>query len=162
MAKKKKEESAEKKEKLSAEKKAELIARVRATLSPDLQSLFDEYSSGRNPQLSKNLQDTNTDWVKVLTKWKATKDKKEGKQEKKGRTLKNPATIISKIEDEIKTNTFDSLQTAIDLCRNLIKVLEEKQEKQKQDKIDANKALIERLQAENNALEGIQDENAEN
>ena len=161
MAKKEKEEPAEKKQKLSAEKKAELIAGVRAKLPKDLQTLFDEYSSGRNPQLTKNLQDANTDWEKVLTKWKATKDKKDGKQEKKGRTLKNPATIISKIEEEINKKDYDSLQTAISYCQDLIKVLEEKQEKQKQDKIKAIKERIKADEAQLKALEGVQDENAE-
>lgn len=162
MAKKKKEESADRKQKISADEKAKLIAGVRKGLTPNLQTLFDEYSGGRNPQLLKKLQDANTDWKKVLTNWKANQDKKNGKQEKKGRTLKNPTTIISKIEKEIKANTFDSLQTAISYCQDLMKVLEEKQEKQKQDKIKAIKARMKADEAQLRALEGIQDENAGN
>ena len=65
-----------KKPQLTADKKAELIAKVRDGLTPDLQPLFDAYSSGRNPQLSKKLQDNNTNWSEVLTKWQATKEKK--------------------------------------------------------------------------------------
>ncbi|MDE5886278.1 MAG: hypothetical protein K2H46_01690 [Muribaculaceae bacterium] len=145
MAKKEKEEPAEKKLKLSVEEKNKLIAEVRVKLNtPDLQTLFDEYCGLKhNAKLSKNLQDTNTDWEEVLTNWKATKDKKEGKQEKKVRILKNPKTIISKIEEEIKANTFNSIQTAISYCQDLIKVLEEKQEKLKQDQINALKKQME-------------------
>ena len=129
---------------LTAEKKAELIAKVREGLTPDLQPLFDEYSSGKNPQLSKKLQDNNTNWSETLTKWKEGKTKK----------VSNPKTIIAKIQDAIKENTFDSLKQAKDYCQALIEVLEEKQEELKQAKIDANKALIEKLQAETKELEG--------
>ena len=138
-----------KKPQLTAEKKAELIAKVREGLTPDLQPLFDAYSSGRNPQLSKKLQDNNTNWSDVLTKWQATKEKKEGKVRK----VTNPKTLLAKIQEAIKENTFDSLKQATDYCHDLIKAIEEKQEKQKQAKIAENKAKIAELQAENQELE---------
>lgn len=137
-------------EKLTAEKKAELIAKVREGLTSDLQPLFDEYCSGRNPQLSKKLQDNNTNWSETLTKWKEGKTKKAGGAKK----VSNYKTIIAKIQDAIKENTFDSLKQAKDYCQALLDVLNEKQEELKQAKIDANKALIEKLQAETKELEG--------
>ncbi len=141
-----------KKPQLTADKKAELIAKVRDGLTPDLQPLFDAYSSGRNPQLSKKLQDNNTNWSEVLTKWQATKEKKGGKVRK----VTNPKTLLAKIQEAIKENTFDSLKQATEYCQDLIRAIEEKQEEHKQAKIDANKALIEKLQAETKALEGEQ------
>lgn len=132
-----------KKTQLTAEKKAELIAKVRKGLTPDLQPLFDEYSSGRNPQLSKKLQDNNTNWREVLTNWQATK-------------VTNPKTLLANIQKAIKENTFDSIKTAIGYCQDLIKVLEQKQDEQKQAKIAENKAKIAELQAQNQELEGVQ------
>lgn len=139
-----------KKPQLTAEKKAELIAKVREGLTTDLQPLLDAYSSGRNPQLSKKLQDNNTNWSEVLTKWQATKEKKEGKVRK----VTNPKTLLAKIQEAIKENTFDSLKQATEYCHDLIKAIEEKQEEQKQAKIDAIKKRMKEDEALLNQLEG--------
>ncbi len=137
---------------LTKEEKAKLIAKVREKkLTPDLQPLFDEYCSGRNPQLNKRLQNSNTEWEKVLNNWKGNKT--DVKQESKRKVLKNPKTILSKIGEEIKANTFDSLQSAIDYCHDLINILEGKQVENRKKEIEKNKAEIAKLQAENKALE---------
>lgn len=143
-------------EKLTTEKKAELIAKVRENLTPDLQPLFNEYSSGRNPQLPKRLLDNTTDWKEVLTKWDESKKKKPSK----GRKVTNPKTLLDKIESEIKTNSFDSLKTAIVYCQDLIKVLEQKKDEQKQAKIAENDAKIAELKKQNEELKGEQAEQA--
>lgn len=140
----------EKKPQLTAENKAKLIAEVRERLTSNLQPLFDAYSSGRNPQLSKKLQDNNTNWSEVLTKWQATKEKKGGKVRK----VTNPKTLLAKIQEAIKENTFDSLKQATEYCYDLIKAIEEKQEEQKQAKIDAIKKRMKEDEALLKQLEG--------
>ena len=147
-------------EKLTAKKKAELIAGVRKNLSPELQTLFDEYSSGRNPQLTKKLQDANTDWKIVLTNWKNIKDKKEGKQEKK-KNRESVNSLLDTIKLAFHTKRYNEIENALSALNNIKDMLEQLQKEATKQEIDTIKERIKRDKARLKVLEGVQDENAE-
>lgn len=104
------------------------IAEVRANLDSDLQTLFDAYTSVSNPQLKKKLEDNNTDWREVLTKWQANKEKKA--KEPKAKTTKKRwyQSYFDNIANEIANRpTNKNFQSAIEVCKELLGQLEKRQ-----------------------------------
>lgn len=131
---------------MTKEEKQAKIAEVRANLDSHLQTLFDAYTSVSNPQLKKKLEDNNTDWREVLTKWQSNKEKKASKT--KTPRANNPKTLIKKIEEALKTDSYDSLKDALTLCDKLKKVINNNRNKKKADKRASLQAQLAELDKE--------------
>lgn len=123
------------------------IQEVRDGLNQELQKKFDEYCSGRNPQLSKRLQDPNTNWEEVLNNWSKKKSFHKNEQ-----TL-SIVNIIDNIKSKVEIDTFDSLKDAMDSCDKLKVIISKKRDKKKKEKIKELEAQKSKVQAELDELQ---------